>query len=62
MSEQDTSKKLDLLPCPFCGGKAGEARWPMHVGCLNEQCGAFAANLTVAQWNTRAAHEPEEGR
>lgn len=52
----------ELKPCPFCGGKAGEAMWRGHVGCLNELCGAHHANLPIAAWNTRrdAAQVREE--
>ena len=54
----------ELKPCPFCGGPASEAMWPGHVGCLNSDCGAYKANLSIAAWNRRASPTPPttEGR
>lgn len=48
------SDKIELLPCPFCGGKA---HWPEpevnihYVGCMS--CAARATG--VEDWNRRAA-------
>lgn len=48
------SDKIELLPCPFCGGKA---HWPEpevnihYVGCMS--CAACATG--VEDWNRRAA-------
>lgn len=53
----------ELLPCPFCGGKAYLGRNPTTVAvvCDNDDCpaSAYVAEDTdtaaVAAWNTRAA-------
>lgn len=53
------TSNLQLLPCPFCGEPADEgARWPGHYGCSDEGCGAYQANLTREQWNSRASSLP----
>jgi hypothetical protein len=53
----------DLLPCPFCGGKAGyermgSARQSCQISC--DSCGCFLETGEVwscgEQWNTR--HPP----
>jgi hypothetical protein len=49
MSEVETLKS-----CPFCGGEAREFMWKDHIGCSNDKCGAYMANLSIAVWNTRA--------
>lgn len=51
----------DLLPCPFCGGKADERLVPgewegyqiKHIYCTN--CGADRGNKK--QWNKRVSNE-----
>jgi hypothetical protein len=50
----------ELLPCPFCGGKA---HWPEpevnipYVGCT--ECGACIQD--EVRWNTRTAHDSAMG-
>jgi hypothetical protein len=70
---QPTSKELDLLPCPFCGGEASyedipldhdvdEHRW--GVGCRAEECIGFQWMMTFARkrdaaaaWNKRPVQD-----
>jgi hypothetical protein len=58
------SDKRELLPCPFCGGKAKVSSFPgaHNVWCENQpvSCGNRAM-FTIEQWNTRAA-TPEDVR
>ncbi len=42
-----------LRECPFCGAPADGFRWAGNVGCTNRDCGAYAANLSIAAWNRR---------
>jgi len=64
-------RRVDLLPCPFCGGSAAIEPWhgggprKRHVGCDNEACpirpgvtGCTAA-VAVHRWNTRRGEEPQ---
>lgn len=56
--QKDSSPSNQQLKlCPFCGAAAREFMWPNHYGCSDEQCGAYAANLTAEQWNKRPADE-----
>lgn len=52
----------ELLPCPFCGGKATVSSFPgaHNVWCSNQpvRCGNRTM-YTPAQWNTRA--QPSDG-
>lgn len=50
-----------LKQCPFCGAAAKEFYWRNHFGCSNEQCGAYAANITAEQWNRRPLNEGAAG-
>lgn len=52
----------DLLPCPFCGGKAEINHWrgEWWVSCENDNCPVMAETLegtseteVIAAWNTR---------
>jgi hypothetical protein len=44
-----------VKPCPFCGARAVEGPlWREHYGCSDPECGAYGANLSLAQWNRRA--------
>jgi predicted nucleic acid-binding Zn-ribbon protein len=49
------SGQPELLPCPFCGGKA---HWPepdvniLYIGCTD--CGASTFGMDEENWNTRA--------
>jgi hypothetical protein len=60
-------KKIELLPCPFCGGEAylqdwGEVEPRWNVGCNNNECKISSVNDVVCEteeeafkiWNTRA--------
>lgn len=56
----------DLLPCPFCGGKATALIRPRHSGffirCTNLECASgdvhgATATEAIAAWNTRAPVE-----
>jgi hypothetical protein len=51
---QKGEREEALVPCPFCGAAAREFMWPGHAGCSDKKCGAFAANMPIAQWNARA--------
>jgi hypothetical protein len=53
-----------LLPCPFCGGKAGyvmeDSYGSCHIGCNDEDCLGYARAFEawqfgqrIDQWNTR---------
>jgi hypothetical protein len=70
-AELPPSKKLDLLPCPFCGfaPDTGEFPYPINreksewaMGCSNPSCNAeligYSCDEVIAQWNRRASNEP----
>jgi hypothetical protein len=45
------------LACPFCGEPPEESgHWRDHWGCSDQDCGAYQANLSRAQWNKRTGH------
>lgn len=46
----------ELLPCPFCGGKA--ELYKQYARCSNNECGVTLA-ATVEEWNTRATMRAE---
>lgn len=51
----------ELLPCPFCGGKALPDGWRAHGGASGpacDQCGATA--WAAYTWNTRISISLEE--
>lgn len=52
----------DLLPCPFCSGKAvlNINPWGIYVECVNKKCGAVGPNVlemtstyAIKLWNNR---------
>ena len=52
--------KIELKPCPFCGGKAETKLIVKHeaTGCINDTCPGWRAaqgraGTTAASWNTR---------
>ena len=56
----------DLLPCPFCGGRAGAVNMSgyLSIGCID--CGASPdrkaykeESAAIAAWNRRAAPAPD---
>jgi hypothetical protein len=64
--------KIELLPCPYCGGPAElrEGEECAYVQCLHASYhrGPFvdgdnnAANEAITAWNTRAAHSVMAGQ
>lgn len=48
----------DLLPCPFCGGKAYKKA--SDVFCENPRCGIYEKRLNDTAWNTRTPNKPAE--
>lgn len=47
----------NLLPCPFCGGKAKfyENPWGVGVACKNNDCGADVRDSTFNNNKSQAA-------
>ena len=49
-------KKVELLPCPFCGGE-GKLETMLYggtaVSCQNTDCGFYGYNVETSMWNTR---------
>ena len=53
-------EKQELLPCPFCGGKANPDGWRANGGASGpscDQCGATA--WSAYTWNSRISLSPE---
>ncbi len=56
-------EKEQLLPCPFCGGKANPDGWRANGGASGpacDQCGATA--WSTYTWNSRVPVSPESGQ
>lgn len=60
-----TDPPIDLLPCPFCGGRAYLVPSSPQVYCQNDMCAANgsssygSADEATAGWNTRACPTPD---
>ena len=65
----ENEPKIELKPCPFCGGDAElknlERRFePWECSCNNPECDAIAAAYgstpeeAAENWNRRAGDEP----
>lgn len=64
-----TEQEIDLVDCPFCGGKAeikrrGNAKQSMIIGCTNCSCtlesGDVVGLTTNYAWNRRVCKPFEE--
>lgn len=52
---------MNLLPCPFCGGKADYDDFrDNRVSCKNLNCDMLNVTMLSTLWNTRAACEGEK--
>lgn len=49
------SDKIELLPCPFCGGKAEKDEATGWIACATARCLAFNVVGSEDDWNRRAA-------
>lgn len=56
--------KIELLPCPFCGGLA--AHYPRNRyrddetwGCANQNCPVKPSAESITAWNTRDASQAQ---
>ena len=67
MSDKDSTPKPELLPCPFCGGKAAlqtissfsRNRFFHYVACNDPSCDVGTAQYrkktqAAVRWNRRA--------
>ncbi len=57
------AEEKELLPCPFCGGKANPDGWRANGGASGpacDQCGATA--WSVYTWNSRVPLPPDQSR
>lgn len=43
----------DLLPCPFCGGRAEQCDQSGWIACSTPKCPAFNVIATEGDWNRR---------
>jgi len=62
MTDQQDITQEELLPCPFCGGKAKDNRDLQNWGdifCTKCGCHMLTGDIgsATSQWNTRAANE-----